>query len=220
MVLTARLVARIDRFMADRGWSHNEFYHRWILRRLPSTMSRALDVGCGTGDLVRALARRAAHVDGIDRDADMIDQARRSSPAGGRTSFTVASLLDIPTSPRYDAVTAVAVLHHVPFAEAVRHLAALLAPGGTLLVVGCYQQERRDRALDLIAVPANMVIGSYRRRRHRGAPASMTAPTAPATMPFSAVRATAQRMLPGCHLRRALFWRYLLHYTAPPRRRD
>ena len=145
--------------MATHAWSHNAHYHRWIMRQLPQTMTRALDVGCGTGDLVRALAQRAAMVDGIDIDAEMINQARLSSPLSERTSFTVASLLDLPARERYDVITAVAVLHHMPFQDALRGLAATLAPGGTLLVVGCYREGSvTDRAVSMAAVPANVAM--------------------------------------------------------------
>lgn len=218
-VLSPRLVARIDRFMVTHAWSHNAYYHPWILRQLPPTMSRALDVGCGTGDLVRALAQRAALVDGIDTDAEMINQARLSSPLSERTSFTVASLLDLPARERYDAITAVAVLHHVPFPEAVRRLADALAPGGRLVVVGCYREDGAgDRAMGLAAVPANMAVALCKSRgRQVHPPLSMSAPIAPATMTFSEVRATTKSLLPGARLHWGLFWRYLLRYTAPTR---
>jgi hypothetical protein len=36
-------------------------------------------------------------------------------------------------------------------------------------------------------------------------------------MTLAAIRETAERVLPGFHLRRGLFWRYLLRYTAPGR---
>jgi SAM-dependent methyltransferase len=140
-------------------------------------MRRALDVGCGTGDLVRTLGRRTATVDGIDCDPTMIAQARHSAPPSERTTFTLASL------------------------------------------VGCYKEDSlSDRALSLAAVPANLAVGLYKSRGHRvPPPSSMRAPSAPATMTLTAIRETAERVLPGFHLRRALFWRYLLRYTAPRR---
>lgn len=218
-VLTPRLVTWIDKFMATHAWSHNEHYHRWVLRQLPATMRRALDVGCGTGDLVRTLGRRTATVDGIDCDPTMIAQARHSAPPSERTTFTLASLVDLDVRQRYDAITAVAVLHHVPFEDALQRLANAVVPGGRLLVVGCYKEDTlSDRALSLAAVPANLAVGLYKSRGHRvPPPSSMRAPSAPATMTLTAIRETAERVLPGFHLRRALFWRYLLRYTAPRR---
>jgi 2-polyprenyl-3-methyl-5-hydroxy-6-metoxy-1,4-benzoquinol methylase len=216
-MLAQQLVARVDRFMATHSWSHNEWYHPWILRQLPRTMSRALDVGCGTGDLVRVLARRSATVEGIDIDPTVLGLARQASSLSERTSFSLASVLDLPARQRYDAITAVAVLHHVPLADALRRLADALVPGGTLLIVGCYREESAgDRALSLAAVPANMAIGLYKSRGRKVAPPlSMSAPTAPATETLSVIRDVAHDLLPGFSLRRGLFWRYLLRYTAP-----
>ncbi|MEN3270823.1 class I SAM-dependent methyltransferase [Pseudonocardia sp.] len=218
-MLPPGLVTWIDNFTATHAWSHNEHYHHWILHQLPPTMRRALDVGCGTGDLVRTLGRRAAIVEGIDCDPTMIVQARHSSPVSERTTFTVASLVDLDVRQHYDAITAVAVLHHVPFEDALRRLANAVVPGGRLLVVGCYKEDSlSDHALSLAAVPANLAVGLYKSRGHRvPPPSSMCAPTAPATMTLAAIRETAERVLPGFHLRRGLFWRYLLRYTAPGR---
>lgn len=41
-------------------WDHNAHFHRWILRSLPTPTRRVLDVGCGRGALVRALAAHLA----------------------------------------------------------------------------------------------------------------------------------------------------------------
>jgi hypothetical protein len=81
-------------------------------------------------------------------------------------------------------------------------LRGLLRPGGRLLVVGCYRQVTvADRASDLLAVPANLVIGLL---AGRGAPAA--APTAPARQTLREIRAAA----PAAVVRRRLFWRYTL----------
>jgi SAM-dependent methyltransferase len=51
-----------------------------LLDELPPT-EPILDLGCGTGDLVVALARRGHHVIGIDFAAAAIDEARRRAAA-------------------------------------------------------------------------------------------------------------------------------------------
>lgn len=210
-----RLLARIHAFNAAHPWSHNEHYHRWVLNQLPPTVSRVLDVGCGSGDLVRAVAHRfpRADVEGVDIDPAFVEHARRLSEGSSRTSFTVGSLLDVPADRRYDAISALAVLHHVPFGDALRRLSAALAPGGTLLVVGCYREETLvDRALSMAAIPANMAAGLYRNPAGRAAPLSMSAPTAAATMTLREIRDLTAAILPGARIRRGLLWRYLLRY--------
>ena len=62
---------RLHALNARHPWDHNAHFHRWILRSLPAGRSRMLDVGCGRGDLVRALAATGARVDGIDPDPGM-----------------------------------------------------------------------------------------------------------------------------------------------------
>lgn len=126
-------------------------------------------------------------------------------------------VLDLTASGKYDVITAVAVLHHVPPADALPKLVAALAPGGTLFVVGCYREDRiTDRALSRAAVPANIAVALVKSRGRRiDRPVSMNASTASPTDPLATIHALAGDLLPGYRLRRGLFWRYLLHYTAP-----
>lgn len=52
-----RWAAPLLKRLNDRHpWSHNHHFHPWILGSLPPRTGRALDVGCGRGDLVAALA--------------------------------------------------------------------------------------------------------------------------------------------------------------------
>ena len=51
-------------------WDHNAYYHRLLMRQLPTPCTRVLDVGCGAGATGAALKRRAPvlSVTGIERD--------------------------------------------------------------------------------------------------------------------------------------------------------
>ena len=109
---------------------------------------------------------------------------------------------------RWDAITLVAVLHHLPLDETLRALRGSLAPGGRLVIVGCHRGRRR---LDLLAVLANPIIGLIKHpRRARETPAHMTAPTAEPKQTVAEIRAAADRELPGARIRRRRFWRYTL----------
>jgi SAM-dependent methyltransferase len=198
------LLRRIDAVNRAHPWSHNDHYIRWILRQLPPGARTALDVGCGTGNLLRALGTRVRQVDGIDRDPAM------AAAAGAR----VADLLDLPARPAYDVVTSVAVLHHLPLRPALTRLRDLVRPGGRLLVVGCYRRATpADRATDLLAVPANLVLGLAKSAGEADARVAMSAPTAPAAETLAEIRAAAAELLPGAVVRRRLFWRYTLRWT-------
>jgi 2-polyprenyl-3-methyl-5-hydroxy-6-metoxy-1,4-benzoquinol methylase len=49
-----------------RRWNHNIHYYPLVLAAVPAGCRRALDVGCGEGQLTRELAVRVPEVVGID----------------------------------------------------------------------------------------------------------------------------------------------------------
>ncbi|MFD9358416.1 class I SAM-dependent methyltransferase [Streptomyces sp. NPDC060031] len=223
--LPQRLLGALERFNAAHPWDHNAHYHRWILRQLPRRVERALDVGCGTGDLVRRLAVRADAVHGIDADPAIVDRARELTEAAaaaatagpgaapGRIAFDVATApAGIPPL-SFDALTCVATVHHLPFAEALNAFRKHVAPGGTLVIVGLARADTPgDHLLGAAAIPMNLAMGWIRNkgRAVHVRPVSMTAPTRPASMTFTEITSTARTVLPGARLRRRLFWRYTL----------
>ncbi|GGS51492.1 class I SAM-dependent methyltransferase [Streptomyces cinerochromogenes] len=215
----ARLLDALHRFNAAHPWDHNARYHPWLLRQLPRRFGTALDVGCGSGDLVRLLARRAREVHGVDADAEILDRARQSTPApaSAAVTYTVADASRaLPDGP-YDVITCVAVLHHLPLAETLTRLRDRLAPGGTLVVVGCARASGAlDHVLGLSAVALNPVVGWVKNRgRPAPRPVSMTARTREPRETRAEISRTARRILPGARLRRRLFWRYTLVWRAP-----
>ena len=101
-ILTLRALNRLN---AAHPWDHNAHYHPWLLRQLPRRFDRALDVGCGTGDLVRLLAGRARKVYGIDADPDIVARAQESTDLSAHVMFAVADAPDgLPPGP-FDVIT-------------------------------------------------------------------------------------------------------------------
>jgi ubiquinone/menaquinone biosynthesis C-methylase UbiE len=104
---------------------------------------RALDVGCGPGQIPIMIAERwvGLRVTGIDAAANMIEEARRNAakagvpiafqvlrvgPEGGRLPFDDAS---------FDVVTCNSVLHHLPDPVAVfDDIARVAKPQGAVLI--------------------------------------------------------------------------------------
>jgi 2-polyprenyl-3-methyl-5-hydroxy-6-metoxy-1,4-benzoquinol methylase len=211
------LIRWVDRVNAAHPWSHNDAYRGWVLRRLPRGAERVLDVGCGTGGLVRALADRGLGALGVDADPAVVAVARELSATHPGATFAVRDALDLPrTDPGYDAVTAVAVLHHLPMAEALAHWSSTLRPGGVLVVVGCYREATPgDRLVSGAAVPANVLAGLLHSRRASAARIAMAAPTREPEATLAEIRATADHVLPGARVRRRLFWRYTLVHRRP-----
>ena len=62
-------------------WNHNTHYHRFVVQAVPAGATRALDVGCGEGDLLADLSPAVAEVVGIDADAAILEQAASAAPA-------------------------------------------------------------------------------------------------------------------------------------------
>ena len=94
-----------------------------------------LDVGCGGGLLAEAMARRAAHVTGIDLAAKPLGVARLHALESGvenlayREIATEAMAAEMPAA--FDVVTCMEMLEHVPDpAAVVRACAQLTRPGG------------------------------------------------------------------------------------------
>jgi SAM-dependent methyltransferase len=206
----------INRVNDAHPWSHNDHSHHWLLRQLPRRVTHSIDIGCGTGNLVRALASRSDHVIGIDVDPEMIAIARDLSTGYTNVEFQTAALTDMPSA-GYNLVTAMAVVHHLDLSEALTAMRRLTKPGGELIIVGCYRSATAsDYLIDLVAIPANLLAGLLKSRHASSARIAMSAPAVAAGTPFAEVRKAAADVLPGADVRRRLFWRYTLHYSAEP----
>ncbi|MFE3765095.1 class I SAM-dependent methyltransferase [Streptomyces sp. NPDC059104] len=211
------------------SFDHNDHYHRLLLRQVPQNCRTALDVGCGTGRFARRLAALGIEVDAFDSASEVIGAAcaEPGEAAGGSRSpnFWVADLgdVDLPRG-RYDFISCLASIHHLPFDTVVR-LREALAPGGVLVILGCYpERSRLDWAWSLAAVPVNavarFVVAARERVRtartpQKDVPVGIQAPVKQPEMSYEEIRAEASVLLPGSTLRRLLFWRYLLTFHQP-----
>jgi SAM-dependent methyltransferase len=201
-------------------FDHNDHYHRLLLRHVPHGCRTALDVGCGAGRFAYRLAGLGVEVDAIDPSAEVLAQARASAGQGA-PRFEQADVTEVALPEgRYDFISCLASIHHVPFGT-VAALRDALAPGGVLVILGCYPEKSRlDWAWSLAAVPVNaavrLAVAGADRVRPDGktGPRSVKAPVKRPTMPLVQVRQEAAVLLPGCSVRRLLFWRYLLVFRA------
>lgn len=90
---------------------------------------RILDVGCGDGQIARALARQGSTVVGIDPTQMHIDIANER---GGGPSYVLGSATKLPADDgSVDAVVACLVFEHIDEMDAaVAEVARVLRPGG------------------------------------------------------------------------------------------
>jgi 2-polyprenyl-3-methyl-5-hydroxy-6-metoxy-1,4-benzoquinol methylase len=60
-------------------WNHNNHYHRFLLKQLPDRCRTILDIGCGTGEFSRLLAKRADKLYAVDLSPKTIEVAKQKA---------------------------------------------------------------------------------------------------------------------------------------------
>ncbi|HEY8460166.1 MAG TPA: class I SAM-dependent methyltransferase [Blastocatellia bacterium] len=95
--------------------------------------ARALEVGCGTGRLLKTLARAGWQAEGVEWDEHAAEIARRAS---GR-QVTVGDFQNVPLpSAAYDLVVLHHVIEHLPDTQGcLRKIADILVPGGRAVLI-------------------------------------------------------------------------------------
>jgi 2-polyprenyl-3-methyl-5-hydroxy-6-metoxy-1,4-benzoquinol methylase len=135
------------------GWSNPAIYRHDQKIRVHAILSaleslnfdfspsrRALDIGCGTGDITAALASRGIQVVGYDISSGIIEQARARFRDQPTVTLECANLVDahIEHGP-YDLITSVTVLQHQVDDRALREvltkLSHALKPDGRIVVL-------------------------------------------------------------------------------------
>ncbi|HEX6519042.1 MAG TPA: class I SAM-dependent methyltransferase [Streptosporangiaceae bacterium] len=214
----------LARVNARHPWSHNEYFHSWILRNLPARRGTAVDVGCGTGVLAAKLASCFTHVTGIDADEGMAAAASARMADIPRVSIRRCGFGEFVSAvgdDGADLITMVAVLHWLDLDEALARIPALLAPGGRLLVVGLARPESlADLAFDVVSGAANPVMGMVKHPRPALQPPRCPdgQPVMPVRDPvttFAEIKTAARAHLPGVAARRRVFFRYTLRWDRP-----
>ena len=149
----AEFDAKASHYESDRLAPWYQAQADYLLDHLETVAGPVVDVGCGTGWLLRKLVKRFPKATGIgvDLSGRMIDEARRRAQSAGldRLSFvhgdwenrsvrrTVRDHLDEPAA----LAVCVSVFHYFRDpGTALSGMHELLAPGGRLLVL--------DRAMD------------------------------------------------------------------------
>ena len=125
--------------------AYERFMGRWSVQLAPRFLDevdlpeprRVLDLGCGTGNLTRAVAQRwpGCEVVGVDPSAPFVEAAReRAAGLGSRVRFELGDADDLPLDDgSVDAALGLLVLTFVPDAErAVAQMRRVTRPGGVL----------------------------------------------------------------------------------------
>ena len=205
-------------------WSHNDAYTPLVVlaarrvRRAGGTS--ALDIGCGTGNLVKHLAHELPQVTGLEADERTADLATAATTHLPAVRIEHAHFPE-PGVRRFDLVSVVAVLHHMPLTDGLRAARQSVAPGGRLIFIGAYRETPSDWPLSLLSLALNPLIGMILHPRPGGRlPQHMTAPTTSPTDSYRDIACAFRAELPGVSIHRAMFWRYVASWRAPAGRDD
>jgi ubiquinone/menaquinone biosynthesis C-methylase UbiE len=205
------------------GWEHNSQYHSFLLGQLPKRLGEALEVGCGTGEFARLLAKRSERVLAADLSPRMIETARARLKDHPNIEYLVADATSWAfPSERFDCVAPIATLHHLPFGPMLAKMRDALKPSGTLLLLDLYRTlTAADRVVSALAVPTSKAI----RMARTGSLAERQAPElqkvweehgkTDAYPTLAEVRQACETELGGAAVRRRLLWRYTVVWRKP-----
>lgn len=148
---------------ADFEEPHSHFINL-LLEHLPKgkDVMRALDLGCGAGDIAFRVAAAFpnAVVDAVDGSEEMLKFAagllKRKPALSGRVKFIRSMVGDFESDGEYPLVISNSLLHHLPdpavFWDAVKRLSS---PGTFLFVMDLLRPESGEEAKRLTALYAS-----------------------------------------------------------------
>ncbi len=154
-LLSLGRISRVHREMAERGVSDGR---------------RALDIGCGTGSLAIACARRGAQVTGIDISPHMLDIARRKvEQADLADSITLLQMSAIELDERFEPQSFDTIMSSLTFSElsddeqrfVLRQCHRLLKDGGRLVIADETVPPSWPRRLLHLLVRLPLVVLTY-----------------------------------------------------------
>ncbi len=119
---------------------------------------RAVDMGCGPGDIALRMARRytGLHLDAVDGSAAMLSFGQPALAAAGEPGKRVRLVhgifpgVELPVG-EYDAVISNSLLHHLHQPRVMWQAVAQLGkPGGSVLVMDLKRSRDTEHARDIV----------------------------------------------------------------------
>jgi ubiquinone/menaquinone biosynthesis C-methylase UbiE len=146
----------------------NQLFVDMLIRDFPAPLRRAVDIGCGPGDVVIRLARAEPdlHITAIDGSAPMIALARRAVRAAGlenRITLLQGSVPGVVLEDRgYDAVLSKDLLHHLPDPSVLwSEITRLGRPGAAVRVMDLVRPDTPEaarRIVDAVAAREDPIL--------------------------------------------------------------
>lgn len=112
---------------------------RSVLNKFPANCKTAVDLGCGTGNVLEVLRHKAENTIGVDGSSRMLELARRRFSEGKEPQDLSLRIGELDHIPLRDAEANFAcinlVLHHIPEPKLVlTEIKRILQPKSTLLI--------------------------------------------------------------------------------------
>jgi SAM-dependent methyltransferase len=214
--MVGRTSSWLGQLNARHPWSHDDYFHSWILSNLPTHRDAALDFGCGRGELVETLAPHFGHIVGVDTDPVLRTTAANRVAAVANATVSDRDLADWDDE-SVDLLTMIAVLHHLDLGTALTQVRRVLKPGGKFLVVGlAVPHSPLDRWWEMLSVITNPIIGWV----HHPWPNPMPAQPAPfpvkdPVLTCHQIADALSNVMPGATLRRRIGFRHTVEWTKP-----
>ncbi|KUO70564.1 MAG: hypothetical protein APF77_22050 [Clostridia bacterium BRH_c25] len=202
--------------LGENKWDHNRHYHKYLLRHMSEQCGLSLDIGCGTGEFSRLLARKYEGVQGIDLSPEMIKKAIEISQGYDNISYSLGDILEHPLEENnYDCIVSIATMHHLPLERMLNIADKSLRQGGTFLVLDLYKQQSIvDFIYSAAAIPINLLFMLFKTGHLRKSEEEIKAWDEHGKhdnyLTIKEVKQACRNILPGAKVKRHLFWRYSL----------
>jgi len=107
-------------------------------------LGTVVELGCGTGPNLVALAPVARHIIGVDREAQMLNAARQRTAEHPHIELRIGGLDDLPLeTAEAELALCILVLHHIPDLRGAFHeMSRVVAPGGRITITDMRRHSR------------------------------------------------------------------------------
>ncbi|WML34152.1 class I SAM-dependent methyltransferase [Clostridium sp. OS1-26] len=198
------------------NWEHNKQYHNFLLKFVPKECEKALDIGCGTGEFTRLLAKKFYIVEGIDLSPEMIRVAEQQSRKYNNIDYQVKDVSEFDLGQeKYDCIVSIATFHHLQFDEMLLKIREALKPNGVFMILDLYKEEKlTDYLISIAAIPINIITMLIKTGKVKKSEEEIKAWNEHAKhdryMTIRNIEKITREIMPNAKLKRHLFWRYSL----------
>ncbi len=138
---------------------------RWICAHLPDGRPRVLDVGCGNGALLAALADRIGESAGVDASREMLALAAKRSASHPHLSFAHVDGPELPfEAARFDVVISLMSFRYLDWDPMLGEMRRVLAPSGRIRGVDMADKPIGVRDLPLLVRDKVKLVRARRAR--------------------------------------------------------